>query len=127
MSKKSKNKKGFRDHELKEKSSVIHEVLKESDSLLSDLSSHLPPPSPSRGILLDIVCSIFEPGVNPGLRIAIHFSFISLFAVHCWLVYLTEGREWFVWGLVALNVVLYPCLLVFIEMAYPQEGKNKRE
>lgn len=98
-------------------SSIVH-ILNESNSLLKDITSHLPPPSPSRGVLLDIVCSIFEPGVNPGLCKAIHFSFLSLAAVHFWLVYLTGGREWFVWGLVVLNLVLYPCLLLFIDLAY---------
>ena len=109
------------------KQSIVHEVLKESNSILSDFTSNLPPPSPSRGILLDIVCSIFEPGVNPGLRLAIHFSFLSLFAVHFWLIYLTSGRELFVWGLVALNLILYPCLLIFIELAYNQDGKAKNK
>ena len=76
------------------------------------------PSGPNRGILWDIIGSIFEPGVNTGLMVAIHFSFLSLLAVHLWLIYLTEGREIHVWGLMALNLVLYPCLLVFISLAY---------
>lgn len=93
-------------------------VLQESDQLIKEITKHLPPPSNTRPIFWDIVCSIFEPGVNPGLMIAIHFSFVSLALVHLWLIWLTEGGDWFLWGLLTLNVVLYPCLLAFIHLVY---------
>lgn len=93
-------------------------VLKESDQLIKEITKHLPPPSNTRPIFWDIVCSIFEPGVNPGLMLAIHFSFVSLALVHLWLIWLTEGGDWFLWGLLALNVVLYPGLLAFIHLVY---------
>jgi hypothetical protein len=101
-------------------SSAAPSILKESDQLIKELTKHLPPPSSTRPIHWDIICSIFEPGVNPGLMIAIHFSFVSLALVHVWLLWLTEGKDWFVWGLLALNVVLYPCLLSFIHLVYKQ-------
>ena len=93
-------------------------VLQESDQLIKEITKHLPPPSNTRPIFWDIVCSIFEPGVNAGLMIAIHFSFVSLALVHLWLIWLTEGGDWFLWGLLTLNVVLYPCLLAFIHLVY---------
>lgn len=106
--------------------SSTNSFLKESDQLIKEITKHLPPPSSTRPLFWDIVCSIFEPGVNPGLMLAIHFSFVSLALVHIWLLWLTGGRDWFVWGLLGLNVVLYPCLLAFIHLVYKDTNdKNK--
>ena len=111
--------------EISEENSSTSSFLKESDQLIKEITKHLPPPSNTRPLFWDIVCSIFEPGVNPGLMVAIHFSFVSLAVVHVWLIWLTEGRDWFVWGLLILNVVLYPCLLAFIQIVYKDTDTSK--
>ena len=89
-----------------------------SNSNSNGFTDFLPPASPDRPFLTSLLCSIFEPGVNSSLRLAIHFAFLSLIAVHIWLVYLTEGRDIHVWVLMGLNVILYPSLLIFINLAY---------
>ena len=91
-------------------------IITESRDILEEVTKSIPKGA-NRGLFWDLIGSIFEPGVNPGLLFVIHISFITLFAVHLWLVYLTEGRAWYVWGLVTLNLILYPSLLAFISYA----------
>lgn len=85
--------------------------------LVKEISKSLPSPN-NRNILWDVVCSIFEPGVNFGLMVAIHFTFLSLSLVHIWLLYLTEGKIIHIWLLLVINLLLYPSLLIFISLAY---------
>lgn len=102
-------------------------ILTESHNVLEEMTKSIPK-DPNRGLFWDLIGSIFEPGVNSGLLLAIHVSFLTLFAVHIWLIYLTEGRAWYVWGLLFLNLGLYPSLLAFISYAnlLSSDNDNKK-
>lgn len=60
-----------------------------------------------RGILQDLIMSVFEPGVNRGLLLVMHASFIGLLFSLLFLMVLTEGKNIHVWLLLFITVLLY--------------------
>jgi hypothetical protein len=64
------------------------------------------PPPTERGVLSDVVNSVFEPGTNAGLIKAMSWSFYALFATLLGMVWLTGGN-WHVVSLLGLSIALF--------------------
>jgi hypothetical protein len=77
---------------------------------------HLPS-GPNRGIFWDVVCSIFEPGVNSGLMLVIHVIFSSLLLVQIFFIFTLDPRNIHLWILFVLSAALYPSLIIFVQEA----------
>lgn len=111
-------KKNKKNRDKKESESHIPESLNNISEIVNDIVQFLPPQTENRSFFTSFLCSIFEPGVNSSLMTVIHGSFLSLIAVHFWLIYLTEGKDVHIWALMLINMLLYPSLLIFIHLAY---------
>jgi hypothetical protein len=69
-------------------------------------------PTPrKRGILEDLVMSLWEPGVNRGLLILLHGAFIALLCSLLWMLWLTGGNNTHVWILTVIAVSLYATIV----------------
>ncbi len=75
--------------------------------------SHLPK-GPNRGIFWDVVCSIFEPGVNSGVMLVIHVIFSSLLLVQLVFIFAIDLFSIHLWTLFLLSAALYPSLIIFV-------------
>ena len=75
---------------------------------------HLPQ-GPDRGIFWDVVCSIFEPGVNSGLMLVIHGIFSSLLLLQLLFIFTVDAKSIHLWILFILSAALYPSLIIFVQ------------
>lgn len=73
------------------------------------------PKGPNRGIFWDVVCSIFEPGVNTGLMLVIHFIFSSLLLAQLIFIVTVDVKNVHMWMLLAISAALYASLIVFVQ------------
>lgn len=68
-------------------------------------------------VLQEFAMSAFQPGVNRGLIVVLHMSFLALFAVLAFLNFLLSFSNIHIWLLTASNVILY-CLIVWYKVLY---------
>lgn len=75
-------------------------------------------PFKERSLITDIFMSLLEPGVNRGLLVLLHFSFISLIVSNAVLLYMvTDSSEFLqVSFLLCASVILYICILWFVHV-----------
>lgn len=75
-------------------------------------------PFKERSLIADIFMSLLEPGVNRGLLVLLHFSFISLIVSNAVLLYMvTDSNEFLqVSFLLCASVILYICILWFVHV-----------
>lgn len=64
-----------------------------------------------RGILQDILYSLFEPGVNRGVLILMHGTFFCLLISLVWMIAMSDGRDIHQWILLILTLALYATLI----------------
>lgn len=85
---------------------------------------HLPK-GENRGIFWDVVCSIFEPGVNSGLMLVIHVIFSVLLLVQLFFIVLVDAKSVHLWILFILSAALYPSLIIFLSEVEKAKLKQK--
>ncbi len=67
-----------------------------------------------RGILHDVVESIFEPGVNRGVMICLHAAFLALLGSIIYLIVLSGGHNVHLFILLGIAAFLYVAIIWFI-------------
>lgn len=81
-------------------------------------------PVAPRGILQDVVSSIFEPGTNSGLVQAMSYSFYALFVTLIGMICLTGGNI-HVCALFALSVGLFISIRWCVTLVRPQRSRGR--
>ncbi|KAK4702544.1 hypothetical protein P7C70_g3676, partial [Phenoliferia sp. Uapishka_3] len=80
----------------------------------------------SKGVLSDVVDSIFTPGTNPGLLQAMNASFYALFFTLFVMLFLTSGNL-HVWALFGLSLGLFGSIKWFLVQIREVEEERKVE
>ena len=84
----------------------------------SSHQSPIPEQKGQRGIIEDIVMSILEPGVNRGVIIMMHVTFIALLGSLLCTLALTEARNIHVWILLVIAALLYGSIVWYKELSW---------
>ncbi|GAA5857062.1 hypothetical protein JCM8547_007938 [Rhodosporidiobolus lusitaniae] len=79
-----------------------------------------------RGMLSDVVNSVFEPGTNAGLVRAMSYSFYALFVTLLGMAFLTGGNLHVVL-LLATSIALFTSIKWFIAQIAEAEEKQRQE
>ncbi|KAL6948895.1 hypothetical protein ACO0QE_001373 [Hanseniaspora vineae] len=77
--------------------------------------------------VVDLWDSIFQPGTTPTLILATHLSFIALFSVLGWLIYVTKAQNIHFIMLLLIAVALWVTIIWFISEIQNIKLKSNEE